>query len=169
MVLLFLNNIKSGQNTRNTKYNIQITQTQNTNKNTKLGLMYFSSKIQYQFTKHEKVQNQVPGTCHPSTSSLPRAFYFHGKQSQHVKEIYSFDMVHLSMTWHTPNRHVKTICFFGHGTIVNDMAHLTFAPQTHSMALPCLVKMSCNNYFCYYTYFKKSPVRPSKQRGNFFW
>ena len=160
MVLLFLNNIKSGQNTRNTKYNIQITQTQNTNKNTKLGLMYFSSKIQYQFTKHEKykIRSQVHVTlllhlCHEHFTSMVN------KANMSKKYIL---LTWYTYQWHTPNRHVKTICFFGHGTIVNDMAHLTFAPQTHSMALPCLVKMSCNNYFGYYTYFKKSPVRPSK-------
>ena len=141
MVLLFLNNNRAidlnlkntkCRNAKQKKYKIgsQVDQlkipsieTQST-----IHMKWVSgiSATNTKYTKHKtqaQIQNWVPGTCHPSTSSLPRAFYFHGKPGQQ----------YVSMR---------------HGTIVHDIAHLTMHVRHTVWHCHVLSKMSCVHYFC---------------------
>ena len=92
----------------------QNTEHENTKKYTKLN---FSSKICTKKYKIQEIQNWVSGTCHPSASSLPRAFYFHGKPTKPTCLVNV--TANLSMTWQT----------------------WPLASQTHHMTLPCLVNI----------------------------
>ena len=90
MIFLFLN-------CPNIQCNILLLQIkikyENTKKCTKYKLLLKNTE---KLEIHE-IQNWVSGTCHPSDSSLPRAFYFHGKPSKPPCQ--GNVTANLSMTW----------------------------------------------------------------------